>query len=75
MKIESPTYAELATGGARKPHNGKRPTDKAGRCFQTGAIKLRKPSKSAAMRLHGAGLLSDRALTQLFATRAHWGHE
>ena len=31
--------------------------------------------KNDAMRLHGAGLLSDRALTLLFATHPHWGHE
>lgn len=55
-----------------KSQNEPRPAVKAVRCFQAVAIKFKLPSKSQAMRLHGAGLLSNNALTQLFATRPHW---
>lgn len=58
-----------------KPQKEQSPAVKAVLCFQATAIRLAKPSKSQAMRLQSAGLLSDRALTQLFATRPHWGRE
>ncbi len=58
-----------------KPQNEPRSAVKAGQCFQAVAIKFNMPSKSQAMRLHGAGLLSNNALTELFATRPDWRHE
>lgn len=57
-----------------KPHILKRPGETGRAKANTGAIKLSKPSKTNTLRQHGAGLLSDRALTQLFAARPHWRH-
>lgn len=83
QKLERPavTGRDGANADAIKPGKNSKPTSQAiaAELKRARLMVRHRPRycrrKNDAMRLHGAGLLSDPALTQLFATRAHWGHE